>query len=61
MTLADAYTQVVYLLQETDYAKIKLTAAIEKLKSLTDKVTVAFLMLILLNYMHLGKELQRSF
>ena len=42
MTLADAYMQIVYIFQATDYAKIKPTAAIAKLKSLTDKVTIAF-------------------
>ena len=47
MTLADAYMQIVYILQATDYAKIKPTAAIAKLKSLTDKVAIAFLMVII--------------
>ena len=60
MTLADAYMQIVYLLQATDYAKIKPTAAIAKLKSLTDKVAIALIFdANPLNNVHLGKELQK--
>ena len=60
MTLADAYMQVVYLLQAKNHAKIKPTAAIAKLKSLTDKVAIALIFdANPLNNVHLGKELQK--
>ena len=38
MTLGNAYMQIVYLHQVIDFTKIKLKAAIAKLRSLIDKV-----------------------